>query len=66
MMLGSGANDLAYHHAEIARLTEVIAASRPNSSRTNAMRMKLSYHQDHIGRPGANGAVRAEAAPRLP
>lgn len=52
-MLDSSANDLAYHHAEIARLTEAIAASRPNSTRANALRTKLKYHEDRIGRPDA-------------
>jgi hypothetical protein len=43
--------DLGYHHGEIARLKEAISASRPNSSRTNAMRAKLKHHEDRIGRP---------------
>ena len=43
--------DLSYHHGEIARLKETICASRPNSSRTNAMRAMLKYHEDRIGRP---------------
>jgi hypothetical protein len=59
--LVSGNNDLAYHHAEIARLTEAIAASRPNSSRANALRTKLRYHEDHIGRPKANGGQREQS-----
>jgi hypothetical protein len=52
-MSDSNAADLAYHHAEIARLNDAIAASRPDSSRTNALRTKLKYHEDRIGRPGA-------------
>ncbi len=43
--------DLSYHHGEIARLKEAITASRPNSSRTNAMRSMLKHHEDRIGRP---------------
>lgn len=43
--------DLSYHHGEIARLKEVITASRPDSSRTNAMRAMLKHHEDRIGRP---------------
>lgn len=43
--------DLNYHHGEIARLKQAITASRPNSSRTNAMRGMLKHHEDRIGRP---------------
>ena len=58
--MDSGATELAYHHAEIARLAEAIAASRPDSSRTRALRAKLTYHEDHIGRPRANGGQREQ------
>ena len=50
-MLEMGNKDLNYHHGEIARLKEAIAASRPNSGRTAAMRAMLKYHEDRIGRP---------------
>jgi hypothetical protein len=50
-MLDSGKRDLSYHHGEIARLKQAIAASRPNSGRTNAMRAMLKHHEDRIGRP---------------
>jgi hypothetical protein len=50
-MLESGAKDLAYHLAEIGRLQEAIAASRPHSRRANALRSRLKYHEDRIGRP---------------
>jgi hypothetical protein len=53
-MLDSGTNDLAYHHTEIARLTQAIAQSRPNSSRTAALRTKLKYHQDLLARHGGS------------
>ncbi len=59
-MLDSGSKDLAYHHSEIARLTEAVAASRPNSSRTNALRAKLKYHEDHVGRPTGNARTVTE------
>jgi hypothetical protein len=52
-MSDSGSRDLNYHHAEIARLKAVIAASRPEASRTNAMRSMLKYHEDRIGRADA-------------
>ncbi len=50
-MSDSSARDLAYHHSEIARLTAAIAVARPNASSTNALRTKLKYHEDRIGRP---------------
>jgi hypothetical protein len=50
-MSDSNTRDLNYHLGEIARLKEVITASRPDSSRTNALRTKLKYHEDRIGRP---------------
>ncbi len=52
-MSDSSSKDLAYHHSEIARLTVAVAASRPHSSRTNALRAKLKYHEDRVGRPAA-------------
>jgi len=55
-MSDSSGKDLNYHHAEISRLKEAISASRPDSSRTNAMRSMLKYHEERIGR--AEGAVR--------
>ena len=50
-MTDSAAKDLAYHHSEIARLTAAIEVARPNASSTNALRTKLKYHEDRIGRP---------------
>lgn len=50
-MSDSGTRDLNYHLSEIARLKEVITASRPDSSRTHALRTRLKYHEDRIGRP---------------
>lgn len=50
-MQDSSGKELAYHHSEIARLTEAIAAARPNARTTAALRSKLQYHQDKIGRP---------------
>jgi len=50
-MMDSSSRDMSYHHGEIARLKAAITASRPNSSRTNAMRSMLKYHEDRIGRP---------------
>jgi hypothetical protein len=50
-MSDSSTRDLNYHLGEIARLKAVITASRPDSSRTNALRTKLKYHEDRIGRP---------------
>ena len=55
-MSDSSSRDLNYHHGEIARLKEAITASRPDSSRANALRTKLKYHEDRIGRP--DGFVR--------
>jgi len=55
-MFDSDKRDLSYHHGEIARLKAAIAASRPNSSRTNAMRGMLKHHEDRVGRP--EGIVR--------
>jgi len=60
-MLDLGKRDLSYHHGEIARLKETITASRPNSSRTNAMRAMLKYHEDRIGRP--DGITRSALTP---
>lgn len=56
-MTDSGGKDLAYHHAEIARLKEAIAASRPDSARTRALRSQLKYHEDRIGRPEGSSKV---------
>ena len=50
-MQNSGERDLAYHHAEIARLTELIEKARPDSRRTGMLRSLLKFHQDVIGRP---------------
>lgn len=50
-MSDSSTKDLNYHHGEIARLKEAISTSRPDSSRTHALRTKLKYHEDRIGRP---------------
>ncbi len=55
-MHDSNGKDLAYHHAEIARLTAAIAAARPNARSTNALRTKLKHHEDRIGRPAAVSA----------
>jgi hypothetical protein len=55
-MSDSSSRDLNYHHAEISRLKAAIAAARPDSSRTNAMRSMLKYHEGRIGR--ADGSVR--------
>jgi hypothetical protein len=54
-MSNPGNKDLNYHHGEIARLKEAITASRPNSSRTTAMRAMLKHHEDRIGRPEGIG-----------
>jgi hypothetical protein len=59
-MLDLGNKDLNYHHGEIARLKEAIAASRPNSGRTAAMRAMLKHHEDRIGRP--DGIARSAVA----
>jgi hypothetical protein len=59
-MSDSSGRDLNYHHAEISRLKAAISASRPDSSRTNAMRSMLKYHEDRIGR--ADGGIRAVAS----
>jgi methionine synthase I (cobalamin-dependent) len=50
-MFEQGPKELTYHHSEIARLTAAIAAARPHASRTNALRSKLKYHEEHVGRP---------------
>jgi hypothetical protein len=44
-------NNLAYHHEEIARLKAAIEGARPNSRQAGALRSKLKYHEDRIGRP---------------
>ena len=59
-MSDSSNKDLNYHLSEIARLKEVITTSRPDSSRTNALRTKLKYHEDRIGRP--DGIARQTSA----
>lgn len=41
--------DLAYHHAECARLTIALAAARPNSRQANILRATLKHHQDILG-----------------
>lgn len=46
-------NDLGYHHAEIARLKLAVERARPNSRQAAALRTKLKYHEDRIGRPGS-------------
>ena len=58
-MIDLGKKDLNYHHGEIARLKQAITTSRPNSSRTNAMRAMLKHHEDRIGRP--DGIARSPA-----
>jgi hypothetical protein len=50
-MQNFGERDLAYHHAEIARLTELIAKARPDARRTGMLRSLLKFHEDMIGRP---------------
>jgi hypothetical protein len=50
-MNDSSGKELAYHHAEIARLTAAIAAARPDARTTNALRTKLKHHENRIGRP---------------
>jgi hypothetical protein len=50
-MQNFGERDLAYHHAEIARLTELIAKARPDARRTGMLRTLLKFHEDIIGRP---------------
>lgn len=59
-MLHSSTRELNYHLGEITRLKEALIACRPNSSRTNAMRTKLKYHEDRVGRP--DGVVRQASA----
>lgn len=55
-MTDSNGKDLTYHHGEIARLKDAIAAARPDSRQAAALRSKLKYHEDRIGRP--DGSVR--------
>jgi hypothetical protein len=50
----SSGKDLAYHHEEIARLKAAIENARPNARQTGALRSKLKYHEDRIGRPNAS------------
>ncbi len=50
-MSESNTKELNYHLGEITRLRDVIAASRPDASRTHALRTKLKYHEDRVGRP---------------
>lgn len=56
-MSDSGDRDLAYHHAEIVRLTEALAASRPNSRRAGLLRAILKFHEEILTRP-RNGVPR--------
>jgi hypothetical protein len=55
-MSDSSTRELNYHLGEITRLREAIIASRPDSSRTHALRTKLKYHEDRMGRP--EGVIR--------
>ena len=54
-MADSGDRDLGYHHAEIARLKSVLAATRPNSRRAGLMRAVLKYHEAILTRPADRG-----------
>jgi hypothetical protein len=49
-MQNFGERDLTYHHAEIARLTELIAKARPDARRTGMLRSLLKFHEDMVGR----------------
>lgn len=55
-MLDSGDRDLAYHHAEIARLKVILATARPNSRRAGLLRSILKYHEEVLARPGGGAA----------
>lgn len=43
-------NSLAFHHAEIARLTALLAVTPPASRSASLMRTTLKLHEDMIAR----------------
>ncbi len=56
---------LAFHRAEIARLTERLAITPPHSRRAGLLRTTLQYHHDMVARFGGaavHAAQRHEAS----
>lgn len=47
---------LAFHRAEIARLTERLAITPPHTRRAGLLRTTLRYHHDMIARSGGDAA----------
>lgn len=48
--------NLAFHRAEIARLTERLAITPPHTRRAGLLRTTLRYHHDMVARSGGDAA----------